>query len=374
MSPILIATLSLVLYTYLLVTCFYHYCQYTSDSVDKGKGQFHNSKRAFFFILAISSALDLPAYVGCVIHNGPPNCQWNSVTYSFCWIFHLLALVGYAMSLGIPLFLWSDIYHGRDGNLFRFSQYSDFTKPFLHISIVCYFSVQLMTICALLFSSDLQNPDNFHNHPLNVLAKVLDPILILLISAIWLFTGIRLQLYVVNVCFRPLYEKRILFVINTVMFTVLCSYLLRATMIISLFLDSHHIEALNELGRSYTLWVIFTRWVPNIFCSLVLVHLLHRPVDASSATSESLLLDDGSKSNWTSFALLSNLETDEESISNIGDSSLPSRADQLNSSSGSSTSFLRDFDFHSRYESSDMFFSSTHDFDAITNAPISYKK
>jgi hypothetical protein len=101
----------------------------------------------------------------------------------------------------------------------------------------------------------------------------LESIFIVIILSVWLWCGVRLQMHVVDVSFRPEAERRILFVINIVMGCILLSNLLRAVMILSLFLE----ESFKiHIYYSFLCWVVGTRWIPYIFCSALLIMIMQR--------------------------------------------------------------------------------------------------
>lgn len=282
----IVALFSIVLYSALALTSGYYYRRLKTPPGDSmtmipGRGQFNKSKLTFFSVLCVSAALDVPLYVGCVSMNGPQYCYWDSVSYSLCFCLHLIALVGYAVTLGIPLFLWSDLSQGRDGNMFS-RKYPDFSKIFLHLSIGSYFVLQMTIILTVLITAD--DPGKYDSSVVRKVGALADPIVIFVIAVIWLSSGIRLQMYVVDVCFRPADERKILFTINAVMFTILCSYLLRAVMVVSLYTDYHN-RSLHVLNYSYIIWTIGTRWIPYILCSFLLIFLMKRSVATVEAVS-----------------------------------------------------------------------------------------
>jgi hypothetical protein len=284
------ALLSGVLYASLAITAGYYYWKLRQPSVNSdgkpatasvSRTQMTKSKLTFFSVLLISATFDVPLYIGCLAMQGPLDCEWNTVSYTLCWVLHLLALVGYAITMGIPLFLWSDIHYGRDGNLFS-RKYPDFSKLFLHLSIACYFILQIMTSLTVLITAD--NPSKYKSSMVRKVASLAEPMVIFVIAAIWLWSGVRLQVYIVNVCFRPADERKILFTINVVLFTILCSYLLRAIMVVSLYTD-YHTHTLHFLNYSYIGWVIGTRWIPYIMCSYLLIFLMKRSVSTVDAVT-----------------------------------------------------------------------------------------
>jgi hypothetical protein len=280
------ALLSAVLYGSLAITSGFYYrklrCAYLENGgISAMKGPLNKSKLTFFMILCVSAMCDVPLFVGCLAEGGPLDCEWNTISYTLSWVLHLMALVGYAITMGIPLFLWSDIRHGRDGDLFS-RKYPDFSKLFLHVSIAAYFILLTMTAMTILIVAD--NPRKYHTTTLRKVGTLAEPIVIFIIASVWLWNGIRLQMYVVDVRFRRADERKILFTINVVLFAILCSYLLRAVMVISLYTD-YHTRTLHFLNYSYIVWVVCTRWIPYVFCSYLLIFLMRRSVTTVEAVS-----------------------------------------------------------------------------------------
>lgn len=278
----LIAWISVVLYFSLGSLSFYnyHYFAYKLPGLGRGLlessiGRFDDSKRIFFLVMTISAFLDMPLYAGCGLNHGPEDCEWDSLSYTFLFILHLFALCGYFVCLGIPLFLWTSLISRRENSPFLHFD----TKLFLYISIVCYFLIQMVRVVTLFFDSRLST--TFQNNVILAVTSCLEPAFIVIISAIWLWCGLKLQMYVVRVCFRPDAERRILFAVNSVMFTVLICFLVRAILVLSLFLDFIGLDATDFMLSSYTAWIIGTRWMPYVFCSYLLIFIMKRSVEST---------------------------------------------------------------------------------------------
>jgi hypothetical protein len=96
--------------------------------------EMNKSKQIFFCLIAISALFDMPYYLGCIVDSGPKDCEWDNDSFTIVWSVHLIASTGYAIAMGIPLFLWSDIVNGRDGAIWGSIFRPDFAKLYLYIS------------------------------------------------------------------------------------------------------------------------------------------------------------------------------------------------------------------------------------------------
>lgn len=230
--------------------------------VVNANGRFDDSKRFFFLTLAASAFLDIPFYVECLASNAK-ECVWFDIGHTVCWSFHLLALTGYAVCLGIPLFLWSDIINGKDGSVWTCE--SSYTKIFLHVSIGLYAAFQLTSIIALSITSK-----DYFSKEYSEATFWFESMLITFMALGWFLIGVRLQIYIRNVQLRPEAEGKIVMVINMIMLTVCLSFVTRAVLT---GLRSYY-ENLN--GISYAVYALGTRWLPYIFCSFLLIHILRR--------------------------------------------------------------------------------------------------
>jgi hypothetical protein len=111
---------------------------------------------------------------------------------------------------------------------------------------------------------------------LHAVTSCLESVFLVVILTIWLWCGVRLQMHVMEVSFRPEAERRILFTINIVMAAILLSNLLRAIMILTLFLEE---DFKIHLSYSFLCWVVGTRWIPYVFCSALLIMIMQRSFD-----------------------------------------------------------------------------------------------
>ncbi len=283
-AEIWVSLTSVVLYFSLAVTSLYFYLRLRGPfplhlGLDAAKTQWTvvgrrrcalNSKSLFFLLLCLSSLSDVPFYIGCLSESGPDQCGWNNDMHTVVWSFHLVALFGYAVCLGIPLFLWSDVINGRDGLLFRSAHKADFTKKFLRLSVLLYFILEVATVVSMLVTGE---NEYFSSLEYRTVFSMSESSLIASIACVWLVMGIRLQLYVRAVRFDAQSQKRILLMVNLIMLSIFCCYLLRAVLLLL------HNFSLIEVGGerlSYAAWVACTRWLPYIYCSFMLIYILQR--------------------------------------------------------------------------------------------------
>jgi hypothetical protein len=283
--PLVVALISIGLYTALALISLHYFLllyrrrrrnSYYDYNHIPGDAKFTRSKLIFFFALTVSAVLDLPLYVGCAVMGGPRDCEWDSYSYSAFWTLHRLALGGYFISLGIPLIQWTDVIYTQDDNFFSKQN----SRRFLFASTACYCFLQIITSIAVFCVSDAENHASFAVSQFNMISNIFEAIFLVFIVSIWLWCGVRLQLYVMRVCFRPEAERRIIFMVNLVMLAVLLSYLLRAVMVLSLSVDYCGFYICN-----YVVWMIGTRWLPYLFCSFLLIYIMRRSADNQDSKS-----------------------------------------------------------------------------------------
>lgn len=287
-----VSAISIILYGLLSLTSLYYWFRLRKNrniditKIESVKAQYiiskqqfaRESKSFFFFVLFLSSLFDIPFYVGCLTDGGPHHeCVWGGAWHTVVWSFHLLALFGYTLCLGIPLFLWSDVLNGRDGRIWKSAHSADATKKFLRASVFLYLLLEIASIVSLLLNgSDEYFGSNTYRH----IFMVAEPALISCISIVWLSMGIRLQLYVRSVKFNKEAELRILFFVNLVMFSIVVSFLMRAVLLV---LVNYHVLNLGGKTFPYLLWVLLTRWMPYIYCSFMLIYILQRSESSSGS-------------------------------------------------------------------------------------------
>lgn len=267
-EEIILAGVSIGLYGSLSLTSWYFFIRYLLGTCWKQEGEilaeeksvtgnFRKLKMLFFFAMAMSSSADLPLYVACILESGPSFCHWGNSAYSITWSLHIMALSGYEVCLGIPLYMWSQIVTGHSVN----------TKLLMIGSAISYFLLQVLTI-ACVFSNYDPSGDSFETDPLNSSTVSVEAIYILLLAGAWLWYGIRLQLYVRSLGTRMEGGNTTLFKsVNGVMVMVVLCYMIRAICILILSIN-------GTILVSYLEWLFFSRWLPYVFCSYLLIYLL----------------------------------------------------------------------------------------------------
>lgn len=265
-----VAILSLLLYSSLLVVTIHQFYVIRNRRISK----FKDFKLIFLGILAVSAALSLPLWGVCAILGGPHDCQWQSGSYAFCWSLHLLALVGYSTSIGIPTIMWSDIVNGVDSQSFLKSfstSQIDSTRICFITFVTSYVIIELITIIsmAVMMSPSHMN-DYFENNEIYQLSILLEPFIICFFAGGCLLIGIRLQLYVRSVRFDQFTQRRLLFQLNTVLAIVTICYMLRSILVFNL-----RIQYMSS-NLSYVAWIACTHWAPQVICSFCLVIIMTR--------------------------------------------------------------------------------------------------
>lgn len=127
------------------------------------------------------------------------------------------------------------------------------------------------------------------SHSFGEISELISPILLSLITIGCLWSGIRLQRYVINVQLGNSTLIRILMHLNFTMFLIVATYGLRALLVLTLYsgMASYYKKALEPISGVYISWIITTRWMPSIFCSLCLVNEMkrHGPNSSSSGSN-----------------------------------------------------------------------------------------
>lgn len=80
---------------------------------------------------------------------------------------------------------------------------------------------------------------------------------------------------------------RILMHLNLTMFLIVATYGLRALLVLTLYsgMSSYYKKAFEPISGVYISWIITTRWMPSVFCSLCLVNEMKRHGPNSSSDS-----------------------------------------------------------------------------------------
>jgi hypothetical protein len=237
----------------------------------------------FLGLLGISAALSIPLWGICVLLGGPNDCQWQSRSYAFCWSLHLLALVGYTSTIGIPTIMWSDIVNGVDSQSFLKSFSTsriDVTRICFITFVTCYVIIELTTIISMAVSmSPYHMNDYFENNEIYQLSILLEPFIICLFAGGCLLIGIRLQLYVRSVRFDQFTQRRLLFQLNGVLAIVTVCYMLRSILIFNL-----RIQYMSS-RIPYGAWIACTHWAPQVICSFCLLIIMSRSRGSENNTA-----------------------------------------------------------------------------------------
>ena len=209
------------------------------------------------------------------------------------WSFHLVALCGYSLCLCIPVFLWYCMILGRPVDLFSFS-YPDFTKVFLHFSIICYSLVQILTIVIVLS----MGVTSFTQHTeLYASMGCLSSMFELLMIAIWLAVGLQLQRLVYMSATRNVHN--ILLSVNIVLCIVLCTNLLRAFMVFEL--DVPFVN--RDIMSTYWFWILSSQYLPFVVSNFLLMSIMKM---SSRSSEHSARYSSIASGKWApSFLLLS---------------------------------------------------------------------
>lgn len=287
-EALLIASFSIVLYLFVACVAFYYDRKFSlHTSRDSGMqtliGKYDHAKQSFFRVLFVSCLLDIPAYVGCLAYDGPTECEWNGLDELIFWFFHLLALCGYAFCIIIPCVLWADMITKKDGKLF-FSNYPyDCIKRFFQIMLLLYVCTSLLDIIMSCIYYRMSDKEAFADAPTYDFTPLIESILIVSISVGCLYCGIRLQLYVREVKFDSSIETKFLFTLNLIMSILVLSFVSRAVLVL-MFIP--YIPQSYQQRVSYSVYTIVSRWMPDVFCQLLLIYIMRlsgREVSAKSS-------------------------------------------------------------------------------------------
>lgn len=138
------------------------------------------------------------------------------------------------------------------------------------------------------------------SHSFGEISQLISPILLSLITIGCLWSGIRLQRYAINVQLGNSTLIRILMHLNFTMFLIVATYGLRALLVLTLYsgMTSYYKKALEPISGVYISWIITTRWMPSIFCSLCLVNEMkrHGPNSSSSSSGSNTYFNSASTS------------------------------------------------------------------------------
>jgi hypothetical protein len=121
------------------------------------------------------------------------------------------------------------------------------------------------------------------------------PIMLVLVAAGCLYSGVSLQRHVMKVQFGTKTQRRFLLQLNFLMIFITCSYAIRAILVLSLFdsMPQSYVDAFNGVG-SYAVWLPLTQWLPFVFCSFCLVNNMRFKGGGTSSGKNGESMDTGS--------------------------------------------------------------------------------
>jgi hypothetical protein len=195
-SEFWVSVASILLYATMGICSFCQYRKFKS----LGQTKRVQWKLLFFGILSLSSIFELPLWVDCALTLGPDSCAVNDASYPVLLCLHFISLCGFAFCLGITTLLWSDIFtNNEDMPLFNFYA-PDFGRKIFYITYSGYFSLQLAVMFAIIVWMNPHEPDIFlENNRMYAFYVCAEPAFMLIFACGCLFSGIRLQMYVLSV-------------------------------------------------------------------------------------------------------------------------------------------------------------------------------
>lgn len=291
-DEIYLAAASIFLYSIIAALSGYYFWHLTQAhrkrrlGVPAEVGRFDPPKILFFQVLFVSAILDLPMYFGCIAMGGPTDCEWDGVSYPIFWCLHLIALIGYTFSVVTPPVLWIDIMYNKDGLLWNSRFPVDRTKRCFQAAVVAFSALMFVSIILVTLYFNVNDPEQFSSsNLLNATGVFLEPVSILFITVLCLSSGIQLQLYVRKVKLDSAKEMKFLFHLNVTMSIIVLTYLTRGLFVLRLFYAMP--EGYENATRcSYFQWLMYTRWLPYIFCSLCLINEMRVSVGGSAADGQ----------------------------------------------------------------------------------------
>ena len=275
----ILITASFSVFLYITVACVaaYFYNKFLKvvenmeNPDDSLVGKYDHAKKIFFGLLTMSSLLEVPQYIGCVIDNGPQECEWGSPEEALFWFFHLVARSGYAYCIIIPCVLWSDMIYKKDGRLF-FSNYPyDWIKRYFQFTLSIYFFNACFDILMSCIYYDPNERFAYKKAPTYAACAVVECIVIVLISVGCLVCGIRLQRYVHYAKLSTTVEIKFLFTLNLILSMIVISLLGRAVLIL------RFAPGMPESFRNpapYWVYTLIARWLPDILCQSCLMYIM----------------------------------------------------------------------------------------------------
>lgn len=271
-----LAAASIFLYSLLAATC----CYFAVSFWDLKTGEFNGGrygtpKFVFFVVLCISAILDIPLFIGCIVQGGPTDCEWNSPSYVVFWLFHLMATCGYVYAIITPAILWSDIIQHKDGNLWNSAYPLDSTKWFFRVTFVLFCLNEMTTVIGSTMYQDPNNQADYtKSNDVGAISDCFTPIITTVVTVGCLWSGITLQRHVMSVGLGGTTQIKILMQLNFTMLFISVTYIMRSLLVLSLYDDMPYPykHAMEPLRSNFLLWLIWTRWLPTVFCSFCLVN------------------------------------------------------------------------------------------------------
>eukprot|EP01032_Pedospumella_encystans_P012940 gene12940-14931_t len=192
--------------------------------------------------------------------------------------------------------LWSDVLQQKDGNFFNTAHPLDKMKFRFRVAIVAYFLIVIVTLLVvfILEGAEGHSSSHDHSHGIGAVSYCLVPAILVLITTGCFSAGLRLQAHVISAQIDSVMLKKIMFKLNTTLFCIFASYIIRALMLLSLYsrIPSGYSDTFKVTWH-YSIWVPLTQWFPYIFCSFCLVDQMKfraAPTRHESTTSNNLEL------------------------------------------------------------------------------------
>lgn len=284
-EAITVSVLSIVFYGFVALNSLYYYSKFISiEKANEGVslgiyyrnniGQYDEVKKTFFLILTCSCLLEIPTYIGCLINDGPGDCEWNEISFVFTWFLHCIALCGYALCIVIPPVLWSDMINKRDGKLFYSSFPYDNIKQWFRLLLILYWIVFIINIIATMVLDRISDPLYFYNLRSYKICAVMDSILVCLLSIGCLYCGVKLQIYVRKAKLHRSLEMKFLLSLNIILSMIVLSLLGRAVLVIQF---ASFIPRGYQHPTNYFTFIIVSRWLPDVLCQFCLILTMRTP-------------------------------------------------------------------------------------------------
>ena len=292
-SEMWVSFFSVILYGF--IACF-SADQFLKYHTNKACTKIRECRKLFFGILSISATLDLPVWFLCIGYLGPSTCVMETVAYKIFLCFHHLALCGYAFTLGITTILWSDILTDNEEKPILDFKNPSTDRKFFYGFFLLYFLNALTVILSICFWMDSNDPNHFLEYnQVYQFSDFTEPFLICCLAGGCLFTGVRLQKYVVSVRLGTRLQREFLLHLNIVLFLVTTCYLARAIFVFTMVYDFGS-EDLS--GISFGVWTLCTRWLPNVGSSLCLFVFMCRSQSNSTKAVYDNELSQSQSQSW----------------------------------------------------------------------------